>query len=351
MLDYKYLTNSYKIYWLLGTFHEVINGNREITFERIAFRMIAKSWYPIIQYKLKFGQIDQLENIILTIYNTYKFEKDIDEDELVSALELYKEDKIIQSSIRNLCKYVPYRLIRPFFNFKSMSDHQNQKTLIELSKHSQEALYKVTDNNKIIINECWYNYMVSNQTIIDGWIKYKLIYFLQKRNTNVPAIPFKLSAPKQRNLSKAKKFWNTINEIDQLYDIYTNLPLNEINVEKYGAISIDHFIPWSFVLHDETWNLVPTFRDVNSSKSDKLPNLDKYFYQFCNIHYNAIKLILTNDINLKLFEDYLNLEEKLLNKDFLRDEHRSKKEFINSLSSTIYPLHQIAQNQGFEVWN
>ena len=28
-----------------------------------------------------------------------------------------------------------------------------------------------------------------------------------------------------------------------------------------GPLSIDHFIPWGFVLHDEAWNLVPMFRN------------------------------------------------------------------------------------------
>jgi hypothetical protein len=32
-------------------------------------------------------------------------------------------------------------------------------------------------------------------------------------------------------------------------DIYTGLPVNE------SYMSLDHFIPWSFVLHDRLWNL------------------------------------------------------------------------------------------------
>ncbi|MDU1032741.1 HNH endonuclease domain-containing protein [Clostridium sp.] len=27
---------------------------------------------------------------------------------------------------------------------------------------------------------------------------------------------------------------------------------------------MDHFIPWSFAFHDQMWNLVPTFNNINS---------------------------------------------------------------------------------------
>ena len=36
---------------------------------------------------------------------------------------------------------------------------------------------------------------------------------------------------------------------------------------------VDHFLPWSYVLEDRTWNLVLTCRSCNSSKSDRLPPL------------------------------------------------------------------------------
>jgi CRISPR/Cas system Type II protein with McrA/HNH and RuvC-like nuclease domain len=35
-------------------------------------------------------------------------------------------------------------------------------------------------------------------------------------------------------------------------------------------ISIDHFIPWSFIYSDDIWNLVITSKSNNSKKSNKL---------------------------------------------------------------------------------
>ncbi|WP_346879577.1 hypothetical protein [Clostridium sp. UBA3061] len=73
----------------------------------------------------------------------------------------------------------------------------------------------------IEINDSWYKYIRANQTIIYGWIPYKLVCYLQKRNPNVPAIPFKITAPGKRDLSKATKLWTEINRDEAVKDIYT----------------------------------------------------------------------------------------------------------------------------------
>ena len=44
-------------------------------------------------------------------------------------------------------------------------------------------------------------------------------------------------------------------------------------------ISVDHFVPWQYVAHDELWNLHPTTKSINSSKSNNLPVWDRYFSQ------------------------------------------------------------------------
>lgn len=54
-------------------------------------------------------------------------------------------------------------------------------------------------------------------------------------------------------------------------------PLNDKN------ISIDHFVPWSYVAHDELWNLTPTTRSINSSKSNNLPDWNRYFPILCKV--------------------------------------------------------------------
>ena len=55
--------------------------------------------------------------------------------------------------------------------------------------------------------------------------------------------------------------------------------------------------PWintaSFVAHDQLWNLIPADISVNSSKSDRLPILEKYLPRLAEEHRNAIVGIFT----------------------------------------------------------
>lgn len=62
LLDEERVVASYKMYWLLGILEEVSIENTDIEFNKIIARMIARAWYPTLQYKLNFGIFDNLKN-------------------------------------------------------------------------------------------------------------------------------------------------------------------------------------------------------------------------------------------------------------------------------------------------
>lgn len=353
LLDYEYLTTSYKLFWFFGIFKEIIRGNQKVTFRRIVCRMIASAWYPLLQYHLNFGYSDKLNSVVTLIHNKYGLNSEIKEDELITILE-NMSDPEIEKAIRDFYKYVPYRLLSPFYSdvLTGVRDSEKNKFILNLSQNTNKALYKILmPEEAILINENWFDYIYNNQNIVLGWMNYKLIYYLQKKNPNVPAIPFKISAPYQRNLTLAKKFWSNVREQHVIYDVYTNKPLIQDNFNKYGDISIDHFIPWSFVLHDELWNLIPTFKNINSSKNNRLPKLELYIDNFCEIQYSAFRMVIGRRESKRFLEDYLNINKKLDLNDMINSKKEiTKNEFNDSLKSTILPLFQIAYNQGYELW-
>ena len=72
------MTNSYKIFWFLGVFEEIIlNKKKEISFKEVVARMIVKAWYPLLNYNLNFGAQDQMAKNIRLINNKYINNKDI----------------------------------------------------------------------------------------------------------------------------------------------------------------------------------------------------------------------------------------------------------------------------------
>lgn len=347
LLDEK--SASYKMYWLLGILDEVSEGNTEIEFNRLISRMITYAWYPIMKYKLNFGYSDNLKRIVNYIALKYNISDNCDEKKLLDFIYT-SEDSVLKKMMYEITLNVPYRLLAPFFSeeIKGQKGNFKNNNVAKLSLESSTCLYKIVKKtkNKIIINHGWEDYLKENYGVIKYWIYYKLIEFLQKRNPNVPAIAFKLEAPRSRNLKKATKLWNQVIIAKGINDIYTKKEFMSGNYKIYGVLSIDHLIPWSFVLHDEMWNLVPTFKNINSKKSDKLLTLTDYIGDFCDIQYKAFSYFCENNMD-KGLESYV--EGLRINEPYNLNGYKGEEEFNRKLVECISPLHQIARNQGFEV--
>lgn len=147
-------------------------------------------------------------------------------------------------------------------------------------------------------------------------------------------------------LEKVKKYWKMIVAIKPVYEIYGEKPLNEKN------ISIDHFVPWSYVAHDELWNLTPTTRSINSSKSNSLSDWNSYFPMLYKSEYLSYKLMWEySEIHTafeKCAKEHLNNQEikyKLYQKGL------SEKEFSRRLEDDMFPVYQSAKNMGFSNWS
>lgn len=351
LLDDDKVVASYKMYWLLGILDEVALGNTEIEFKKIISRMIVYSWYPIIQFKLNYGMFDNLKKPVNHIAVKYSLSNNCDEVKLLDFI-YSSDDKELNKMMKELTYNVPYRLLSPFFEekLKGQKDSIKNKMITELSVESENCLYKIIKGkkDKIILNYGWKDYLQKNYRVIKGWIYYKIVCFLQKRNPNVPAISFKIEAPKSRNLAKATTLWKEIITTKNINDIYSGMNFTNENYKELGGLSIDHFIPWSFVLHDEMWNLTPTFKNINSSKSDNLPEYQKYIDKFCDVQYEAFSYLCDKkkEKDLESYIDVMRLDNPI---QFLK--YKSKEEFNDKLKQTISPIYQIALNQGFAVSN
>ena len=64
----------------------------------------------------------------------------------------------------------------------------------------------------------------------------------------------------------------------------------------YGLFQANHFIPWSFVMNDELWNLMPMDDSLNSAKSNRLLQWDKFFARFSCNQYTMYELVHEKDV-------------------------------------------------------
>jgi len=347
----EYLTTSYKLYWLYGILIEIERGKQEITFREIVTRMVTCCWYSLLKFKLHLGAVDKLYNLVVFIANRFNLSSDMPEEELYDFLQGLN-DLDVDRRMTEFYKYVPYRLLQPFFSGElyCQQDYKKNGIIEACAIRSGEVFYKVyTADRKILVSPDWASYIVRNQAIINGWMHSKLINFLQRKNPSVPGIPLKIAAPRERDLSPARKFWSAVIELEQPVDIYTGYELNKENFSQFGNLSIDHFIPWSFVLHDQMWNLIPTFRNINSTKNDKLPPFDPCLDRFCQLHYMAFSTACKHDRLRKYAEDYVIIDNTLY-PCLSTGKLVAERIFKQTIKQAVVPLYQIAQNQGFGLW-
>jgi hypothetical protein len=120
-------------------------------------------------------------------------------------------------------------------------------------------------------------------------------------------------------------------ELGSVKCIYTG---QKLTIENYA---VEHFIPYNFVSHDLIWNLIPADKSFNSSKSDKLPPLEKYFNPFFALQKSAVEIVSKKSPKNRFLDDYLTIFPDI-EKNFSKEKFRE----------IIQPLITIASNNGFE---
>ncbi|MDU1180811.1 MAG: HNH endonuclease domain-containing protein [Clostridium sp.] len=252
--------------------------------------------------------------------------------------------------IKNLTYNVPHKFLSPFYD--GIAKEPPLKTVMVLSKEHKRWIYEIYRNsdeeNCIRVREGWDDYLKYNYKMIQGWVYYKLVCFLQKRNPNVPGIAMKLEAPVNRKLTIQTKIWSSIIERKNIIDLYTGLPFTKENYKEHGNLSMDHFIPWSFVLHDQMWNLVPTFKNINSQKSDNLFNYEDYIEGLAKLQYDAFCFVVDENKKDEI-EEYRGI---LRVPDAVAFKCKgSYEKFFKRYKYGTCPIYNIAANQGFKVVN
>lgn len=332
---------TYKYYWFIAILDLfVMKGKDKMVIWEVIAEMIGNAWYPIHYFHLSFGKQDSLDRQIREIRNYTGLSIDKNKDELVVELLNHPNQSEIKKRLRVFTLNVPFRFLRPWI------DTSDDVLLAKRSESFENGcLYSLTKDGSdwiITINPIWYDYLRKNYQILKDFAYWNLVNFIQARNPNVPNIPSKLVKPIERNtLTKQHQFWDkVINAQGSIHCIYTNKELHA------GDYDLDHFIPWSFVAHDQIWNLMPSDSSINSSKSNKLPDLDVYLSKLAVQHQKAVSIIYQQNPNDKLLEDYCTIIERPY--DLIGME---KDNLLSVFNKTFYPLYQIASNMSFETWS
>lgn len=331
---------TYKFFWFVSIMQiHAKTENLRISVWDIVIRMVANAWYPIHYFRLSFGKSDSLFDIVMELQRITQIPIDANAETIIAGVKERFDDRQVKKLLNTLTLNVPYRFLSPWI---STSDN---KLMVERSQTLENGcLYSLCKDGSdfyIELNPAWNTYLHTHYNILVDFAYWNLTLFLQTRNPNVPAIPNKLIRPEVRNsLTKQHHYWDEVmNASGPILCIYTG---KELHPKDYA---LDHFIPWRFVSHDLLWNLIPSDGSINSSKNNKLPDLDCYLPKMAELQHRSLQIAVRINRKMDVLEDFVSLGYTARELADMNDER-----FLELYERTFNPINQIALNMGFETW-
>ncbi len=352
----------YKFYWLEAIVKLIAANVTETTFDAIIDEMIANAWYSVREFHVHLSGIqsdggvrDGLERAIILLTELSDLPANASKVEIKN--EIKKHNDALKKYKEQLTNMVPYRALAGFF--AKSGDAVDWGSTVRMTKYikqfSEEKIllpYTFGESSKlkkqVYFNSEWIDMIQDNAVSILGWIQYEKVKWLQNNNPEVPGLVYKLAPldEKMRKLGKVRKLWNGVLELTEIRDVFKDEPI------VFKEYDVDHFVPWSFVMNDELWNLMPMDSSLNSVKSNKLPHWDPFFERFASNQFVMYELISQKPGLHKLFEACYrdNLHSIWAGQELYRPGN-SRIQFYNILQKNMRPVYDSARRQGYEVWD
>lgn len=351
----------YKFYWLEAIVNLISEDATETTFDEIIDEMIANAWYSVREFHIHLSGMqsdgnvrDGLERAIIYLSELSQLPANASKVEIKNEIKKYNTD--LKKYKEQLTNMVPYRALAGFF--RKSEEQADWGSIVRLTSYIQHIDQSITPlpytlgtgsklKKEVYFNTSWIRMIQDNTVSILGWIQYEKVKWLQNNNPEVPGLVYKLAPmdEKMRKLNKVRKLWDGVLESGKVRDVFTDQPV----VPK--QYDVDHFIPWSFVMNDELWNLMPMVSSLNSSKSNKLPKWNPFFNRFAANQYMLYETIHQKDGIYRLFEACYkdNLHSIWAGQELYR-KGNSREEFYNILLKNMRPVYDSARRQGYEIW-
>ena len=352
----------YKFYWLEAIVQIISEGTKETTFDAVINEMICNAWYSVREFHIHLSGLqpdsqvrDGLERAVLKLAEISDLPANASKVEIRNVIR--EHDAQLKASKEQLTNMVPYRALAGFFRMDDAAvDWGSVRRLTAyIEKINRDVVllpYTLGASSKlkkeIYFNPAWMEMIQDNTVPILGWIQYEKVKWLQNNNPEVPGLVYKLAPmdEKMRKLNNVRKLWKGILELTEVKDVFTG---EAVIPDQYD---VDHFIPWSFVMNDELWNLMPMDSSLNSVKSNNLPQWDPFFSRFAANQFLLYGFIHDKEGIHKLFEACFrdNLHSIWAVQELYR-KGNSREEFFRILQKNMQPVYDSARRQGYEIWN
>jgi hypothetical protein len=227
---------TYKFYWFLSllekAFRVELDSRLEIPITDLGREMVTQGWYTRRQFRLWFGHQDRLQAVIDHLGETCSLEPGAELHAVRSAAI-----GLPATQIAKVLGFVPYRFVSPWFQQELRmlgSDSLKNDAIRHFAIRSRRTIRSspyyfdrvVGAPGSIILDGAWLTFLQSNFEVLHAFTLISLARFLEVRSPGVPGIINKLKRPQDRDLSKARLFWNEVIGIRPLRCIYSGAELS-----------------------------------------------------------------------------------------------------------------------------
>ena len=346
-------TSSYKILIMRVILQEIDNKpateNIEIGRSELLRGMLSHAWFPSQHFNLEFGKGDYIAYVFHNLTRDQILMKSsrLTINKVRSLLDKRATALESRDDVDKLLRHPPYLIIKPWFkdDIPKGPPEKHYNLIAKLSNthfDEKQPLYRLEQpSNRMIVHPHWVKYLKDNMHIVEGWLDSKWLSFLESKNPNVPTLSSKLwNQPGARqSLIRQRSFWDSfIDRHGKITCIYSRSPVPEEYV-------LDHFLPRSWVGHDQIWNLIPTSEIINRDKSDGLPD-SELIAKLANAHYQALGVAQATKPSgwERMVDEYclgLRIAEKELH---------NQSQLLDAYQGTVQPMLALAGRQGFPAW-
>ena len=226
---------------------------REITYDYLAEEFLKHYWYQRYKFRMKQDFHTRKSPVVIQI-----LEKTFGKNPSCRLEDADPDDRMAA------CTQIQQRIFGLARQKRGMVVPRFQRTMSGNTTVDSNLFYDYDDERKMITLKpdahlfLRRNYGLLIRALLAEWVRY-----LERANRGLPMLAAKLydTEAKRGPLRRYRDLF--LERSDHCF--YCNYGLEPARTH------VDHFIPWSYIFEDSTWNLVLACRDCNLGKTDSLP--------------------------------------------------------------------------------
>lgn len=182
LLSYKYITNSYKLFWYKSLISRGSSKVQEYTLKDLGFEMVLNAWELVVKKEITFGRLDKLHRVIELIATQYNITADVTAEDLRSFFPTITDKEILEL-LDEVSEEACFEFIAPLFEqkLKKIAYTKRFATIGTLSEENTSTPYQILqDKHKIKLNSDWINYLSRNTKETENLFHDALAFFLDR---------------------------------------------------------------------------------------------------------------------------------------------------------------------------